>query len=84
LVKATTEGVNRLPSSFIITFGSPPSITATTELVVPKSIPIALPMVLLPPYYFLSIYVSYQKEIRQDLAITLSYPLSHIECKYNH
>jgi hypothetical protein len=38
-VKATTDGVNRLPSSLIITLGSPPSIIATTEFVVPKSIP---------------------------------------------
>src|ERR1700691_498853 len=40
LVKATTDGVVRPPSSLGITLGSPPSITATTELVVPKSIPI--------------------------------------------
>src|SRR5271154_1186384 len=40
LVNATTEGVVRPPSSFGITFGSPPSITATHEFVVPKAIPI--------------------------------------------
>ncbi len=34
-VKATTLGVSLLPSSLIITFGSPPSMIATTELVVP-------------------------------------------------
>src|SRR5271170_2229805 len=39
-VKATTLGVRRLPSWLGITFTSPPSMTATTELVVPKSIPI--------------------------------------------
>src|SRR3982074_599612 len=39
-VNPTTEGVVRPPSSFGITFGSPPSITATQEFVVPKSIPI--------------------------------------------
>jgi hypothetical protein len=44
LVNPTTEGVMRLPSGFVITTGSPPSITATTELVVPKSIPIILLM----------------------------------------
>ena len=38
-MKATTLGVKRFPSAFCITFGSPPSTTATTELVVPKSIP---------------------------------------------
>src|SRR5690348_17039097 len=40
LVNATTDGVVRPPSSFAITLGSPPSITATTEFVVPRSIPI--------------------------------------------
>jgi len=46
--KATTEGVVLQPSSFGITTGSLPSITATHELVVPKSIPI----ILLILYYF--------------------------------
>ena len=40
LVKATTEGVVRLPSEFSKTTGSPPSMTAMQELVVPKSMPI--------------------------------------------
>src|SRR6185436_2914283 len=44
LVKATTDGVVRLPSWFGITVGWPPSMTATTELVVPKSIPMILPI----------------------------------------
>ena len=39
-VNATTEGVSRLPSWLGITVTSPPSITATTLLVVPRSIPI--------------------------------------------
>src|SRR6476660_3825266 len=38
-VNATTEGVVRAPSEFSKTAGSPPSITAMQELVVPKSIP---------------------------------------------
>src|SRR2546425_11293364 len=42
LVKPTTEGVRLLPSAFGITRGSPPSITATTEFVVPRSIPTVL------------------------------------------
>src|SRR5215468_8258086 len=52
-VKATTEGVIRLPSALVRTFGSPPSITATTELVVPKSIPItfAIPVLLTKSLY---------------------------------
>jgi hypothetical protein len=37
-VKPTTEGVSRLPSWFAITVGLPPSTTATTEFVVPRSI----------------------------------------------
>ena len=43
-VNATTEGVVRPPSGFVMTVGSPPSITATTEFVVPKSIPIIFPI----------------------------------------
>src|SRR5437867_6715091 len=39
---ATTDGVRRAPSALGITTGSPPSITATTELVVPRSMPITL------------------------------------------
>src|SRR6185295_6407266 len=42
LVKATTDGVVRFPSEFGMTLASPPSITATTLLVVPKSIPMIL------------------------------------------
>ena len=43
LVKATTEGVVLDPSAFSITLGFLPSITATHELVVPRSIPITVP-----------------------------------------
>src|SRR3981189_2851565 len=43
-VKATIDGVIRAPSAFSITLGLLPSITATQELVVPRSIPIALAM----------------------------------------
>src|ERR1041384_2550201 len=52
LVNATTDGVVRAPSWFAITVGWPASITATTELVVPKSIPIIFPILLvcLPRY----------------------------------
>ena len=41
---ATTDGVRRLPSSLVMTLGSLPSMTATTLLVVPRSIPMILPM----------------------------------------
>ena len=36
---ATIDGVVRFPSTFSIIFGTPPSIIATAEFVVPKSIP---------------------------------------------
>src|SRR5687767_7668534 len=42
---ATTEGVVRAPSELAMTVGSPPSRTATTELVVPRSMPTARAMV---------------------------------------
>src|SRR2546427_1202369 len=38
-VKPTTEGVRRVPSALGMTVGSPPIITAITELVVPRSMP---------------------------------------------
>jgi hypothetical protein len=40
--KATIEGVVRAPSAFSMTLGAEPSITATQELVVPRSMPITL------------------------------------------
>ena len=43
-VNATTDGVVLDPSEFSMTFGLLPSITATHELVVPKSIPITAPL----------------------------------------
>src|SRR5690349_24249840 len=48
-VNATTDGVVRPPSAFSRTVGSPPSMTATQELVVPRSIPIVFATLLLPP-----------------------------------
>src|SRR5680860_491784 len=39
---ATTEGVVRAPSALEMTVASPPSMTETTELVVPRSMPTAL------------------------------------------
>src|SRR4051812_34383311 len=41
---ATTDGVVREPSAFAMTVGSPPSRTATTEFVVPRSMPTARAM----------------------------------------
>src|SRR6185295_13282179 len=47
-VNATIEGVVLAPSEFSRTWGLPPSITATHELVVPRSIPMTLAMLLCP------------------------------------
>src|SRR4051794_28103593 len=44
LVNATTDGTVRPPSADAMTVGSPPSMTATTEFVVPRSMPMILPM----------------------------------------
>src|SRR5215207_1864367 len=46
LAKATTDGVVREPSALAMTVGSPPSRTATTEFVVPRSMPTARAMCL--------------------------------------
>src|SRR5215470_16891137 len=43
-VKPTTDGVSRLPSWLGMTVAVPPSMTATTEFVVPRSMPITLAM----------------------------------------
>ena len=44
LAKATMDGVVREPSALAMTAGSPPSRTATQELVVPRSMPTARAM----------------------------------------
>jgi len=51
LLNATMDGVVRTPSEFGITLGSPASITAMHELLVPRSIPI----ILLTTQYFATI-----------------------------
>jgi hypothetical protein len=51
-VRAMIDGVVRLPSLLGMTTGSPPSITATQELVVPRSMPITLAMVPLLAFAF--------------------------------
>ena len=44
LLIATMDGVVRLPSWLGMTIGSPPSMTATTEFVVPRSMPMTFAM----------------------------------------
>ena len=58
MAKATTEGVVLAPSGFVITMGSPPSNTATQELVVPKSIPIIFPIFISSKNSFIVYYKS--------------------------
>src|SRR5215208_3960997 len=43
-VNATIDGVVRAPSAFSMTLGVAPSMTATQEFVVPRSMPMTLPM----------------------------------------
>src|SRR5690349_20386015 len=54
---ATMDGVVRDPSALAMTVGSPPSRTATTELVVPRSMPTARAMVVDPRYSDQGTYV---------------------------
>src|SRR5215471_8907110 len=49
LASPATDGVKRLPSLLMITVGFPPSITATTEFVVPRSMPTAFAIPHLTP-----------------------------------
>src|SRR5699024_7525690 len=56
LEKATTEGVVRLPSALGMTTASPPSMTDTQELVVPRSIPIILDIII-PPKYMANMFL---------------------------
>ena len=51
-VKATTEGVVRLPSEFGITVALPPSKVATQLFVVPRSIPITAALIYFTPFSF--------------------------------
>ncbi len=60
-VIATIDGVVRPPSTLLMTFGSPASMIATHEFVVPRSIPIILPIIIPPDYiklnYLLLLYL---------------------------
>src|SRR6185295_11064062 len=77
LAKATTEGVVRAPSELVITTGSPPSMTATTELVVPKSIPIILLIRETPPELkFAHILISERKAVKFFIKRAIRYGFS--------
>src|SRR5260221_13408198 len=71
-VKPTTDGVSRPPSELVMTTGSPPSITATTELVVPQSIPMILPMIrLLYPAPGVNLSLVHYINISRQMSICL-------------
>ena len=61
---ATTEGTSRPPSELEITLASPASIIDTTELVVPRSIPIIFPIMFNEPY---KLFATQQHELEQVL-----------------
>ena len=69
-VMPTTEGVVRLPSALAMTTGSPPLIIATQEFVVPRSIPITLPMgwLLRKKYQYMNDCVSVSREMPKTSA----------------
>jgi hypothetical protein len=66
--KATTDGVVLFPSTLVITFGSPPSITDTQEFVVPKSIPIIL--LILNFSFYIAINLQLFKQLLSALYLT--------------
>src|SRR4051794_34289250 len=66
--KATTDGVVRAPSALAMTVGSPPSRTATTEFVVPRSIPTARAMFIPPVLGLAFVFVSGVGDFRDPSA----------------
>src|SRR6056297_2232372 len=78
LLKDTTDGVVLLPSLFSITTGCPPSITETTEFVVPKSMPIALAII---SFLLKSNHYYYHYFFYYYLLNFQSYPF-HYHCLY--
>src|SRR6267143_4961871 len=86
-VMATTDGVVRAPSWFGITTCSPPYNTATTEFVVPRSIPIILLIAAIPPETFCHFRSPYLTETKANPAqFSRSKPSSkrsiHVECMF--
>src|SRR5260370_36729636 len=84
---ATTDGVVRAPSWLGITTGSPPCITATTEFVVPRAIPMILLIAALPPEFschFLRPYLSEIKANPHQFSRTTprSKPSIHVESTF--
>src|SRR4029079_17450769 len=78
LVKPTTDGVVRPPSAFGMTTGSPPSITATTELVVPRSIPITLSAILAPELFMLLSHARLRAICAPHFSAKTAHSLTHL------
>jgi hypothetical protein len=72
LLKATTDGHNLPPSDVEITVGCPPSITATTLFVVPKSIPII---------FAIERLLAFNSLARDYSAVFFNVPILPRECK---
>lgn len=62
-VKATIEGVVLYPSEFSITFVLFPSMIATHEFVVPKSIPIIVEKFLWAPFKALKVFYFFKSVV---------------------
>src|SRR5712692_7830909 len=76
-VIATTEGVKRDPSLFSSTVGSPASITATTEFVVPRSMPITLAIT-----YSLLYRICQVPPVKQRICLTSTSPWYPVHTSY--
>ena len=83
-VKATTDGVVRVPSAFSIIRGILPSIIATAEFVVPRSMPITWPLTFSPES---GVSVEACREIIDDLGARIDENLEMGDdrgiCRYN-
>src|SRR2546422_451209 len=77
------EGVVRAPSEFSITLGLPPSMIATQELVVPRSIPMIFPMAFL--LNFLANNLNADMGINPPTSSSIVLGLSHgDQCRPDH
>ena len=62
-------------SEFAITVGLPPSITATHEFVVPKSIPIILLIILSIPFFYISLICYFNHTVADYTIVFISVTL---------
>src|SRR5271165_7272276 len=71
-VNATIDGVVRAPSEFSMTLGVAPSMTATQELVVPKSMPITFAISLIFPLFLRGIALPQSGQAEKHSAARLT------------